>query len=166
MINLTNIGSLLKRIAPRRSPSIVRDRDIRQPTILRPVGFNDFLSLDVPPREMLLDPILPERSLAMLYAPRGVGKTLLSLSIGLAVSSGSSLLRWYAPRPRRVLYVDGEMPLASLQERLRAISIGLDAEIPNDGFRILAADNTKMEFYSAQTKDSAPSNRYWRALIC
>ena len=26
---------------------------------------------------MLLDPILPERSLAMLYAPRGVGKTLL-----------------------------------------------------------------------------------------
>jgi putative DNA primase/helicase len=30
-----------------------------------------------------------------------------------------------------------------LQERLRAISIGLDAEVPNDGFRILAADNTE-----------------------
>jgi hypothetical protein len=27
----------------------------------------------------LLDPIMPERSLAMLYAPRGIGKTLLGL---------------------------------------------------------------------------------------
>jgi putative DNA primase/helicase len=97
----------------------------------------------LPPREMLLDPILPERSLAMLYAPRGVGKTLLSLSIGLAVASGSPLLRWRAPRRRRVLYVDGEMPLVSLQERLRAISIGFAVAVPNDGFRVLAADNTE-----------------------
>jgi putative DNA primase/helicase len=79
----------------------------------------------------------------MLYAPRGVGKTMLSLSIGLAVASGSRLLRWNAPRPRRVLYVDGEMPLVSLQERLRAISIGLDVVILDDAFRILAADNTE-----------------------
>jgi putative DNA primase/helicase len=107
---------------------------------LQAVGFNDFLSLDIPPREMLLKPILPERSLAMLYAPRGVGKSWLSLSIGLAVASGASLLRWSAPRRKNVLYVDGEMPLISLQERLKAISTGLVGEIPNDGFRILAAD--------------------------
>ena len=107
------------------------------------MGFNDFLAIDLPPREMLLNPILPERSLAMLYAPRGVGKTLLSLSIGLAVASGAQLLRWTAPRQRRVLYVDGEMPLVSLQERLRLISAGFGAEIPNDGFRILAADHTE-----------------------
>jgi putative DNA primase/helicase len=97
----------------------------------------------MPPREMLLHPILPTRSLAMLYAPRGVGKTLLALSIGLAVASGSPLLRWNAPRQRRVLYVDGEMPLVSLQERMRAISSGLGTVIPNDGFRVLAADNTE-----------------------
>jgi hypothetical protein len=103
---------------------------------LKSIGFNDFLKLDIPQREMLLHPILPERSLAMLYAPRGIGKTLLSLSIGLAVSSGSPLLRWFAPRQKRVLYVDGEMPLVSLQERLRIISMGMGAEIPNDGFRI------------------------------
>ena len=110
---------------------------------LKSIGFDDFLAIDVPPREMLLDPILPERSLAMLYAPRGVGKTLLALSMGLAVASGSPLLRWHAPRRRRVLYVDGEMPLVSLQERLRAISTGLGAVVPNDGFRLLAADNTE-----------------------
>jgi putative DNA primase/helicase len=79
----------------------------------------------------------------MLYAPRGVGKTLLGLSIGFAVASGNPLLRWSTPHPRRVLYVDGEMPLVSLQERLRAISIELGRDIPNDGFRILAADHVE-----------------------
>ncbi len=107
----------------------------------QPIGFNDFLNINLPPRKMLLDPILPERSLAMLYAPRGIGKTMLSLSIGATVACGGELLRWSAPERGRVLYVDGEMPVVSLQERLRAIAAGLNAEIPNDGFRILAADH-------------------------
>jgi putative DNA primase/helicase len=89
---------------------------------------------------MLLAPILPERSLAMLYAPRGLGKSWLALSIGLTVASGQPLLRWIAPRQRNVLYVDGEMPLVSLQERLKAISACFGRDIPNDAFRILAAD--------------------------
>jgi putative DNA primase/helicase len=141
----TNIADFLKGIVPHRQSVSVRRGDSQRPAppTLQPIGFNDFLELNVPPREMLLDPILPERSLAMLYAPRGVGKTLLGLSIGLAVSSGSPLLRWSAPKPRRVLYVDGEMPLVSLQERLRLISAGLESKIPNDGFRILAADQTE-----------------------
>jgi putative DNA primase/helicase len=89
---------------------------------------------------MLLAPILPERSLAMLYAPRGLGKSWLAFSIGLATATGASLLRWSAPQQRNVLYVDGEMPLVSLQERLKAISPGFGRDIPNDAFRILAAD--------------------------
>jgi RecA-family ATPase len=139
---LDSINGLLKAVLLQRRPTV---RSNAQPSlpILKPICLNDFLELDVPPREMLLNSILPERSLAMLYAPRGVGKTMLSLSIGLAVASGSRLLRWNAPRPRRVLYVDGEMPLVSLQERLRLISAGFGAEIPNDGFRILAADHTE-----------------------
>jgi putative DNA primase/helicase len=122
----------------------IRSARISQPRpLLQAVGFNDFLSLDIPAREMLLNPILPERSLAMLYAPRGVGKSWLGLSIGLAVAAGQSILRWSAVRQRNVLYIDGEMPLVSLQERLKAISLGLDSEIPNAGFRILAADQTE-----------------------
>jgi putative DNA primase/helicase len=137
------ITEFLKAILPRREPAVrLYDPQPSHP-ILQPIGFTDFLELDVPPREMLLTPILPERSLAMLYAPRGIGKTLLSLSIGLAVASGAPLLRWSAPRQNRVLYIDGEMPLVSLQERIRAISVGLGAEVPNDGFRILAADHTE-----------------------
>ena len=70
----------------------------------QPVGLLDFLALEVPPREFLLAPILPERSLSMLYAPRGIGKSWLGLSIGLAVGmrlglAGSFLLmaKWCFP---------------------------------------------------------------------
>jgi putative DNA primase/helicase len=139
---LDSINGLLKAVLISRRPTVRSNAQASLP-VLQAICFNDFLELDVPPREMLLNPILPERSLAMLYAPRGVGKTLLSLSIGLAVASGTPLLRWSAPRQRRVLYVDGEMPLVSLQERLRLISAGFGVEIPNDGFQILAADHTE-----------------------
>jgi putative DNA primase/helicase len=111
-------------------------------TPLRPVGIKDFLALEIPARGMLLSPVLPEKSLAMLYAPRGVGKSWLGLSIGVAVASGGSLLKWEAPGPRRVLVADGEMQLADLQARLNLILAGLGVDVPNDRLRILAADNS------------------------
>jgi putative DNA primase/helicase len=107
---------------------------------LRPLGLNDFLALEVPPREMLLAPIIPERSLSMVYAPRGLGKSWFALSIGVAVASGASFLRWQAPKPRRVLLVDGEMPLCDLTKRLAALSVGRGLMVANENFRILAAD--------------------------
>src|SRR6516225_1400673 len=126
------ISNFLSRVLPARDVMPVRASDTgqRNRPAFQAVGINDFLDLDIPPREMLLSPILPERSLAMLYAPRGLGKSWLALSIGLAVASGTPLLRWSAPRPRKALYVDGEMPLVSLQERLKAISAGFGRDIP------------------------------------
>jgi hypothetical protein len=55
------------------SQSVPAQKQIRtsipdQAQTLKAVGISDFLSIDVPAREMLLSPILPERSLAMLYA--------------------------------------------------------------------------------------------------
>jgi putative DNA primase/helicase len=140
---LQNLKNILHQVfLPGRKPSRIPGTVSARPvSSLRAFGLNDFLNIDVPAREMLLSPILPERSLAMLYAPNGVGKSWLGISIGLAVAAGEPLLRWSAPRKSKVLYVDGEMPLVSLQERLGDISAGFGTDIPNDGFRILAADN-------------------------
>jgi len=111
------------------------------PQLPAPLGLDDFLSMEVPPRGMLLNPILPERSLSMLYAPRGIGKSWIALSIGLAVASGGSFLRWTAPRPCRVLLCDGEMLLPDLQRRLASLKVAFGG-IASDRFRILAADST------------------------
>ena len=52
----------------------------------------EFLSREIPSREMLLAPILPTQGLVMLYSWRGVGKTHTAIGIALAVASGGALL--------------------------------------------------------------------------
>jgi putative DNA primase/helicase len=86
----------------------------------------EFLALKIPRREYLLEPILREKETAMLHAWRGVGKTFAGLQMAFAVASGGSFWRWRAPRPRPVLYIDGEMPARTMQERLAAIVAASD----------------------------------------
>jgi putative DNA primase/helicase len=108
---------------------------------LRPLDLKEFLQLSVKPREMLLDPILPEKGLAMLYAARGTGKTHVALGIAFAIATGSQFLRWTAPRPRRVFLIDGEMPAAALQERLASIVAGAPhVQFDPANIKILAGD--------------------------
>lgn len=83
------------------------------------VSATKLMSATLPERKVILDPILAQKSLMMLYGPRGLGKTHLALGIAWAVASGGSFLKWTASRPHRVVYVDGEMAAVDLQARLR-----------------------------------------------
>jgi putative DNA primase/helicase len=114
---------------------------VELPPRLQPFSVADFLRLDLPPRGFILDPILPEKGLLLLHAYRGIGKTHLALSIGYCAASGGRMLGWTAPTPRRVLYVDGEMPAEMIQQRLAAIVAGFENEPPDPSyFEILSAD--------------------------
>jgi putative DNA primase/helicase len=116
-------------------------RESSQAARLRPLDLKEFLALEIKPREKLLDPILQEKGLALLYAMRGIGKTFAALGIALAVASGTKFLKWTAPKPRRVLLVDGEMPAAALQERLASIvASASDIDLDPSNLKILAAD--------------------------
>ena len=98
--------------------------------------------MEIAPRRMLLAPYLPAAGSAMVYAPRGIGKTWVSMSLAYAVASGGAVLQGRAPAPARVLFVDGEMPLVTLQERLVAIALGMGCEPPAEDFlRFLPADH-------------------------
>ncbi|MCC7429023.1 MAG: AAA family ATPase [Alphaproteobacteria bacterium] len=108
---------------------------------LVPITAAELLTRKLPPRKMLLDPVLCERSLVMLYAPRGIGKTFVALSIAYAVASGGTALGWKAPTARRVVYIDGEMPAADLQDRLQRIGLGSATQLPSvDRLRFICAD--------------------------
>jgi RecA-family ATPase len=114
------------------------------PPRLRPLTAAEFLVLDLPPRGLILDPWLPTQGLAMIHSARGVGKTHLALGIAFAVATGSRLLGWNAPEPRRVIYLDGEMPAAMMQRRLAAIVAGTNGNPPGDDYlRLLSADITE-----------------------
>ena len=100
----------------------------------------ELMMREIKPREMLLDPVLPEQGLVMLYSYRGIGKTFLSLGMACAVAGGGHFLRWAAPRPRNVLYIDGELPAATLQQRLKQILAGLDADPADTSLRFITPD--------------------------
>ncbi|MEJ1298319.1 MAG: AAA family ATPase [Candidatus Sedimenticola sp. (ex Thyasira tokunagai)] len=95
---------------------------------LTTIDFGDLLNREFPPRENILAPWLPTQGLCMIYAGRGVGKTHMALGVAYAVSSGGEFLGWVSDKPRKVVYIDGEMPVVTMQERLAAITAAAPTE--------------------------------------
>jgi hypothetical protein len=100
----------------------------------------ELLTRRFPPRNTMMSPWLPDKGLAMIYAERGIGKTWVALSIAHAIASGGEFLCWRALRPRKVLYLDGEMPAQTLQERYAAVVRASMRNAPRENFRLAAAD--------------------------
>jgi hypothetical protein len=57
-----------------------------------------------------------------------------------------AFLGWQAPKARRVLYLDGEMPLVAMQERLARIVKDADKEPQPDYFRLVNPDMQERGF--------------------
>jgi hypothetical protein len=79
----------------------------------------ELLVRNIPPKETLVDPWLKKQDMVLLHAKRGVGKTWVSLSLAVGLASGGHVIAWPVPEPRKVLYVDGEMPAHQMQDRFR-----------------------------------------------
>jgi len=121
--------------------ALLDDRRLQLSNRLRCCEAEELIGLQLPPRGMVLDPVLPTQGLCMLYSPRGVGKTYIALAMAWAVASGSSFLRWRAPQPRKVLFVDGELPATTLQERLAAIRGASAQQLPtHSNLRLITPD--------------------------
>jgi hypothetical protein len=112
------------------------------------VDFHEFLRMELPPRDFVIEPLLAAREHGMIYSPRGAGKTWMTLKIAFDVASGNpDCFMWYIPKARPVVYVDGEMALEELQDRERAIARMAEANsmaYPAEKFlRIIARDMQK-----------------------
>jgi len=88
-------------------------------------------------------PAIAQQGLSMLCARRGIGKTQLATELAYGAAMGVSCLggRFKVDRPFKVIYVDGEMPARSLQERFVRISKGHNGKLPQpDYLRIVTPD--------------------------
>jgi hypothetical protein len=111
------------------------------PGAFRVVTAHELLGMSLPPRETILAPWLPTKGTAMVYGPRGIGKTHFTLGCAFAIATGGTFLRFKADAPHRVLLLDGEMPAVVLQERLALIAQAARLELPDPSyFRLLPAD--------------------------
>jgi putative DNA primase/helicase len=125
-------------IADAESPTAVGHASLIEAPRLPVLDLHELLALEIEPREMVLDPIIPEKGLAMIYGLRGSGKSHVALGIACAVARGTRFLAWQAPKPREVLLVDGETPAATLRERVHA-AIG-DRKIEPGMLKVLSGD--------------------------
>ena len=64
-------------------------KDQQNGSFLRLISAPELLEMIIPENKFLLDPILKEQSLTMIYAARGTGKTMFSLNLANAVATGT-----------------------------------------------------------------------------
>jgi putative DNA primase/helicase len=123
-------------------PYVVPQTEQTRPP-LRSLNVRELLELEIPPREMILNPILPAQGLVMLYAPRGIGKTHVALWMAYTIACGDTMFnnKWQCEKPYNVLFVDGEMPANTLQERLSSIVASSEKELADvNNLKIITPD--------------------------
>ena len=121
-------------------------------------GAREFMQMDLPERKELLHPWLPEQGLAMIHAPRGIGKTFFGLSCAYAIGTGGEFLRFKAPEAKPVLYIDGEMSAAVMQERMLQLMLTNGAEVLMD---IITPDLQPKDQRSINLSDQVYQDVLW-----
>ena len=88
------------------------------------INSKSFLAMDIPERKTILSPFFKQGDYGIVFAPRGVGKSWISLLMGKALSEASMMgTHWECAESKRVLYLDSEMNLHDLQGRCRQLRI-------------------------------------------
>lgn len=85
------------------------------------VSCKELSGLGIPQREKVLGDWFKQGDYGMVVAARGVGKTWFALGLSSAIARGEALGPWKVESPRKVLYVDGEMSVDSLDSRVRSL---------------------------------------------
>jgi putative DNA primase/helicase len=88
---------------------------------IEPLDYDSLLLSKPIPLEYVLWPWLPTQGIAFIYAATGVGKTLFSMNVAYAIAGGGNFLKYKAIKPRKVLYLDGEMAFPQVHQRLMDI---------------------------------------------
>lgn len=88
-------------------------------------------------------PWLREKSLNMIFAERGLGKSWLAMVIAVAITREKydelSIGPWYVKNPCGVLYMDGEMGGFDLQDRFKQLIGPLGGETRRNALNVFSA---------------------------
>jgi hypothetical protein len=79
-----------------------------------------WLARDIPPADFILGEVFSTETRCLVFAPTGIGKTLLLIALGMAIAAGEGCLHLPGVgKVRRVLFIDGEMSIRLMRDRLR-----------------------------------------------
>ena len=89
------------------------------------ISAEELLKREIRPRELIIGSWLRQGNIGLIFGRRGEGKTFFSLALACAIAGNIKLNLWDTAKARRVCYVDGEMTLEAIQERLK-LFLGAD----------------------------------------
>ena len=86
------------------------------------ISLKELTIMDIPPRKAIIDPLIMEGSSMEINGGTGIGKTWFTLEMLCSICTGEKFLGKYeVANPRPVYYIDGEMPLESIRDRMNMI---------------------------------------------
>lgn len=98
----------------------------REAVKLKLSSLGDILNYEDP--AYLIEPVLIEKTLTLLTAYAGVGKSLLAVHIAFSILTGRKLFDRYVSKQGKVLIIDEETPGSFLKDRV--IKIGFTNDLP------------------------------------
>jgi RecA-family ATPase len=116
-----------------------REEKLVAPKDFPTVSIHKLSGMQIEKAKEIVHPFIYEGSSMEIYAQSGVGKTWFSLELCLSIASGRSFLDKYEViNPRPVFYIDGEMKLEMMQDRINNIVMrhGASFRIPEGYFEL------------------------------
>lgn len=100
---------------------------------IAPLEWSSVWAAETSVEEWIVRPIVPAHRQVAIYSPAKVGKSLLALDVAASTATGRPTLGRPVGEPRGVVYLDFEMTLADVRERLVDLGYG-----PSDDLSRLA----------------------------
>jgi hypothetical protein len=104
-----------------------------------PLAVDEWLKRDLPAPDFLIGSWFTTTSRLILNAPTGLGKTNFMLAAFAHMGAGIDFLHWKCDRPRKVLFVDGEMSRRLLKQRTEDVVRRMD--VTPDGLHLLSHED-------------------------
>ena len=95
------------------------------------VPCTELSNLGIPKRRKVLGEWFMEGDYGIIYAERGLGKTWMVLGMATAMAGGSACGPWKANGSWKTLYVDGEMPVESIDQRIQGMGASHELMVLN-----------------------------------
>ena len=99
----------------------------------------DFMEMEIAEQQFIIEPFFPACGSGMIWGIPGAAKTWTVERLAIDVANGSPFLGFNVPERRRVMLVDGEMPLAILHHRLASTLNGADP--PTGWLSVISAED-------------------------
>ena len=122
------------KVARPRSPMTEpnQGRPFRPRSEMRLISAAKFVHLEVPRRKNHWGRLIQSNQTGMLFGPRGRGKTWVALSLAICISACIAFLGRKGRRARRVIYLDGEMDLFTLRQRILSLCRSFNVDPPSN----------------------------------